>query len=78
MSEILYTYNEIQREKANLLLKNFMFEMIEQKDYGWKEDGRKMTHNEIKAMIEDKLGSLGDSQFDILIEKIVNAVFDTF
>lgn len=78
MSEIHYTYNEIQREKANLLLKNFMFEMIEQKDYSWKEDGRKMTHNEIKAMIEDKLGSLGDSQFDILIEKIVNAVFDTF
>lgn len=78
MSEIYYTYNEIQREKANLLLKNLMFEMIEQKDYGWKEDGRKMTHDEIKAMIEDKLGCLEDSQFGVLIEKIVNAVFDTF
>lgn len=78
MSEIHYTYNEIQREKANLLLKNLMFEMIEQKDYGWKEDSRKMTHDEIKAMIEDKLGCLEDSQFDVLIEKIVNAVFDTF
>ena len=41
MLENLYTY-KVEREKAQLLLKNFMFEMVWQKDYGWEEEGRKM------------------------------------
>lgn len=78
MLENLYTYKEVEREKAQLLLKNFMFEMVWQKDYGWEEEGRKMSTGEVRSMIEDSLARLNDDQFDVLTEKIVSVVFDTF
>ncbi|MDK4497936.1 hypothetical protein MVQ25_08040 [Fusobacterium necrophorum] len=78
MLENSYTHKEVEREKAQLLLKNFMFEMVWQKDYGWEEEGRKMSTEEIWSMIEDKLACLEDSQFDVLAEKIAYAVFDIF
>lgn len=78
MLENLYTYKEVEREKAQLLLKNFMFEMVWQKDYGWEEEGRKMSTEEVRSMIEDSLARLNDDQFDVLTEKIVSVVFDTF
>ncbi|KYM44636.1 hypothetical protein [Fusobacterium necrophorum] len=76
MLENSYTHKEVEREKAELLLKNFMFEMVWQKDYGWEEEGRKMSTGEVRSMIEDSLARL--NQFDVLTEKIVSVVFDTF
>lgn len=78
MLENSYTHKEVEREKAQLLLKNFMFEMVWQKDYGWEEEGRKMSTEEIRSMIEDSLARLNGDQFDVLAEKIVYAVFDIF
>lgn len=78
MLEKSYTHKEVEREKAELLLKNFMFEMVWQKDYGWEEEGRKMSTEEVRSMIEDSLARLNDDQFDVLTEKIVSVVFDTF
>ncbi|EIJ69900.1 hypothetical protein HMPREF1049_1855 [Fusobacterium necrophorum subsp. funduliforme ATCC 51357] len=78
MLENSYTHKEVEREKAQLLLKNFMFEMVWQKDYGWEEEGRKMSTEEVRSMIEDSLARLNDDQFDVLTEKIVSVVFDTF
>lgn len=78
MLENSYTHKEVEREKAELLLKNFMFEMVWQKDYGWEEEGRKMSTEEVRSMIEDSLARLNGDQFDVLTEKIVYAVFDIF
>ena len=78
MLENSYTHKEVEREKAQLLLKNFMFEMVWQKDYGWEEEWRKMSTEEVRSMIEDSLARLNGDQFDVLTEKIVYAVFDIF
>lgn len=62
-----YNYNDIQRAKRELLIKNFIFEMIEQYQYSlykMSQDGNIMTIQEVQSMFEDKLSSINENDFD--------------
>lgn len=60
-----YTYKEVEREKTQLLLVNFIGEMVNQNQY-----------TKYK-MMEDKLAQLEDDKYQELVDKIMDIVIET-
>lgn len=75
-----YTYKEVEREKTQLLLVNFIEEMVNQNQYTkykMMEDNRILFPNEAKAIFEDKLAQLEDDKYQELVDKIMDIVIET-
>ena len=75
-----YTYKEVEREKTQLLLENFIGEMVNQNQYTKykiKEDNRLISPSEAKAIFEDKLAQLEDDKYQELVDKIMDIVIET-
>lgn len=75
-----YTYKEVEREKTQLLLKNFIGEMVNQNQYTkykMMEDNRLISPSEAKAIFEDKLAQLEDDKYQELVDKIMDIVIET-
>ena len=74
-----YTYKEVEREKTQLLLVNFIGEMVNQNQYTkYKmiEDNRILFPSAAKAIFEDKLAQLEDDKYQELVDKIMDIVID--
>ena len=74
-----YTYKEVEREKTQLLLENFIGEMVNQNQYTkykMMEDNRILFPSEAKAIFEDKLAQLEDDKYQELVDKIMDTVID--
>lgn len=75
-----YTYKEVEREKTQLLLVNFIREMVNQNQYTkykMMEDNRILFPSEAKAIFEDKLAQLEDDKYQELVDKIMDIVIET-
>lgn len=75
-----YTYKEVEREKTQLLLVNFIEEMVNQNQYTkykMMEDNRILFPSEAKAIFEDKLAQLEDDKYQELVDKIMDIVIET-
>lgn len=75
-----YTYKEVEREKTQLLLVNFIGEMANQNQYTkykMMEDNRILFPSEAKAIFEDKLAQLEDDKYQELVDKIMDIVIET-
>lgn len=75
-----YTYKEVEREKTQLLLVNFIGEMVNQNQYTkykMMEDNRILFPSEAKVIFEDKLAQLEDDKYQELVDKIMDIVIET-
>ena len=75
-----YTYKEVEREKTQLLLVNFIGEMVNQNQYTkykMMEDNRILFPSEANAIFEDKLAQLEDDKYQELVDKIMDIVIET-
>lgn len=75
-----YTYKEVEREKTQLLLVNFIGEMVNQNQYTkykMMKDNRILFPSEAKAIFEDKLAQLEDDKYQELVDKIMDIVIET-
>lgn len=75
-----YTYKEVEREKTQLLLVNFIGEMVNQNQYTkykMMKDNRILFPNEAKSIFEDKLAQLEDDKYQELVDKIMDIVIET-
>ena len=74
-----YTYKEVEREKTQLLLVNFIGEMVNQNQYTkykMMEDNRILFPSEAKAIFEDKLAQLEDDKYQELVDKMMDIVIE--
>lgn len=74
-----YTYKEVEREKTQLLLVNFIGEMANQNQYTkykMMEDNRILFPSEAKAIFEDKLAQLEDDKYQELVDKMMDIVIE--
>lgn len=75
-----YTYKEVEREKTQLLLENFIGEMVNQNQYTkykMMEDNRILFPSETRIIFEDKLAQLEDDKYQELVDKIMDIVIET-
>lgn len=74
-----YTYKEVEREKTQLLLVNFIGEMVNQNQYTkykMMKDNRILFPSEAKAIFEDKLAQLEDDKYQELVDKMMDIVIE--
>lgn len=78
MKDIKYTYEEIQRERTQTLLKSFIREVIEQENH----DSDVLTNEKIKKNTYDAycdvLGQLENKDYKNLVDEIILTLTDKF